>query len=428
MHLAANPSDDPLTSHVSRMLAALGPYEPRPHLAVAVSGGADSMALALMAHDFARTHGGHITALTIDHGLRAESAHEVAQVHAWLSARGIACETLRIDVPREGNLQAAAREARYAALTAWCRAHDVLHLCIGHHSDDQAETLALHRARGDTQDGGSAMAAVFLRHGVRVLRPLLSIRKSALTQFLNHHHQPWIEDPSNTNNAFARVRLRGTLDVDALCKEAVMEGAQRSVREQAQANHAANCVTLYPEGYAVLDLATYRTLESPHATLLLADTLRALSGKPTRPRQHETLRLHEALLQREAQATLAGFTVRSDGTHALFIRELTRMEIMPIISTSGECDYDGRFHVAWHQLPLGHHLAPLGKAGKKQWLQPPKHLPASVTETLPALWHLEEVVAVPHITPTQHAFSIAFAPPKPLAASPFWWLNAGVNK
>ena len=75
-------------------MAALGPFEAEPHLAIAVSGGGDSMALVLLADQWAKAQGGQVTALTVDHGLRAESAREAAQVATWLQARGIAHEIL----------------------------------------------------------------------------------------------------------------------------------------------------------------------------------------------------------------------------------------------------------------------------------------------------------------------------------------------
>src|SRR5271163_603629 len=105
------------------------PFESAPHLAVAVSGGADSLALALLAADWARARGGRITALTVDHGLRPEAAAEAAQVADWLGARGVAHQTLRHEGARpRGDVQAKARTWRYRLLEGWCAQHGVLHL------------------------------------------------------------------------------------------------------------------------------------------------------------------------------------------------------------------------------------------------------------------------------------------------------------
>ena len=136
------------------LFGALGPFEARPHLAVACSGGADSMALALLLHDWARSAGGSLTALTVDHRLRPESAAEAGRVAEWMRARGIAHEVLvRPDTPLTGNLQAEARRIRYALMSEWCRRRGVLHLALAHHLEDQAETLLLRLARGSGVDG-----------------------------------------------------------------------------------------------------------------------------------------------------------------------------------------------------------------------------------------------------------------------------------
>src|SRR4051812_12623635 len=99
------------------LMGALGPYERRPRLAAAVSGGPDSLALTLLAARWAERSGGSLLALHVDHGLRPESADEAARVADWLGARSIPCRVLawRGDKPATG-VQAAAREARHALL------------------------------------------------------------------------------------------------------------------------------------------------------------------------------------------------------------------------------------------------------------------------------------------------------------------------
>ena len=167
----------------AKTMARFGPFEPKPRLAVAVSGGADSLALALLADRWARAQGGRITAVTVDHALRPEAAAEARQVGRWLKAAKIRHVTLRWTPPaplkklaggtRPANLQSAARDARYQLLTGWCRDHAVLHLLLAHHRDDQAETLLLRLARGSGLDGLAAMAPLVERASLRLLRPLL---------------------------------------------------------------------------------------------------------------------------------------------------------------------------------------------------------------------------------------------------------------
>ena len=157
----------------------------------------------------ARSRGGRIIALTVDHRLRPEAAAEAAQVAAWLGARGIAHRTL----VRRGRRRAATSRLRRATRAIDCSrnfapAPGVLHLLTAHHREDQGETLLLRLARGSGLDGFAAIAAVSERAACRVLRPLLGVARARLAATLAAMGQPWIEDPSNLDPAYARVRLR----------------------------------------------------------------------------------------------------------------------------------------------------------------------------------------------------------------------------
>ena len=190
----------------ARLIAPLGPFEPRPRLAVAVSGGRDSLALTLLAHDWATAQGGEVTGLCVDHGLRPESGKEARQTRAWLADHGIDCRILRWTPDRRS--QAAARAARYRLMTNWCRQRGMLHLLLAHHGDDQAGTVAIRRARGSGVDGLAGMAPVSRRNGVRLLRPLLGVSRDRLTATLRDRGQVWIDDPSNLDPKCARPLQR----------------------------------------------------------------------------------------------------------------------------------------------------------------------------------------------------------------------------
>ncbi len=247
------------------LMAALGPFERAPHLAVAVSGGADSMALGLLGDGWARARGGRVTALTVDHGLRPESGAEARRVKAWLGKRGIPQSVLRWTAAGEGgapgaNLQALARAARYRLLAGWCRKRHVLHLVLAHHLEDQAETFLLRLGRGSGVHGLAAMAAVTGIEGVRLLRPLLTVPKARLRANLQRRGQAWIEDPSNEDPAFARVRLRALMpafagvgmDAQRLAQTANAMGRARRALEEAAVTLLAAAAEIYPAGYCLL--------------------------------------------------------------------------------------------------------------------------------------------------------------------------------
>src|SRR5579859_2956539 len=237
---AAALSDEEFAARLDR----LGPYERTPRLAVAVSGGADSLALALLADAWARRRGGTAAALTVDHRLRPESAAEARQTGDWLAARGIAHQTLVWQGPHpRSDIQAAGRAARYRLLEGWCAERGCLHLLTAHHLEDRAETFWLRLARGSGLDGLAGISAVTERAQCRLLRPLLDVPPERLRARLRREDQAWIEDPSNRNAEFGRVRVRqarALLAAEGLSAERLAETLRHLGRAR-QALEAGTC-------------------------------------------------------------------------------------------------------------------------------------------------------------------------------------------
>ncbi|MSO81138.1 MAG: tRNA lysidine(34) synthetase TilS [Alphaproteobacteria bacterium] len=340
----------------ARRMARLGPFEPGPRLAVAVSGGPDSMALALLADDWARARGGRITALTVDHRLRPESGREARQVARWLAARGIAHAILVRRGRRPGTgVQQAARSARYGLLEGWCAARGVLHLLLAHHRDDQAETVLLRRAAGSGEAGLAAMAAIVERGQVRVLRPLLDVPRARLAAVLTAAGQPFVEDPGNRDPAFARSRLR--LDdavaaaggAAALAAAARRAGRERARHNRAAARLAARTVEIHPAGFVVLDLGLLSGAPPAAVATMLAGTLAAVAGRAWPPRTARLDRLIAALAggRLEAARTLAGCRIvplaGSGGRRAVVVRESSAMSAPLALRAGAATVWDGRF-------------------------------------------------------------------------------------
>jgi tRNA(Ile)-lysidine synthase len=173
----------------------------RDRFGIAVSGGADSLALLLLARE---AFPGRIAAATVDHGLRPESADEAALVARHCAALGVPHAILRPSTPISGSVQASARAARYALLDQWREAAGIDWLMTAHHADDQLETIAMRLNRGS---GVAGLAGVRAMQG-RVLRPLLHIRHQALLARVIAAGIAWVDDPSNTDARFDRARMR----------------------------------------------------------------------------------------------------------------------------------------------------------------------------------------------------------------------------
>ena len=193
-----------------------------------MSGGADSMALLSAA---ALCWPGAVEAATVDHGLRPEARDEAAMVADWCAGQGISHTTLAFDAPLAGNLQASAREGRYALLEGWRRTRDLNWLMTGHQADDQLETILLRLNRGA---GVGGLASVRARRGV-LLRPLLGERRAALRAWCTARGVPFVDDPSNEDMRFDRVRMRRELAGLDLVDRA---GLARSVDALADADAA----------------------------------------------------------------------------------------------------------------------------------------------------------------------------------------------
>lgn len=432
-HSALSP---PFIADFEQAMHRLAGFEARPHLAIAVSGGADSMALVLAAQYWAVARGGKVTALVVDHGLRAESQAEAKQVEAWLKTRGIDVHILTLQLDREESaIQERARNARYAALMRWCCDHYALHLLVGHHQGDQAETFLFRLIRGSGLTGLAAMSPVREMMGVRILRPLLEMNKEDCKAYLQNEQQPWIEDPSNDDLRYSRTQFRHLLarqpssSIRRLMD--VMKGLAQHRRESdgQLAGLLVQHVMLYPEGYAVVsgideEVAMWQPL--------FQAVLMSVNGGVTMPRSGDVQRLVNAL-HREggARRTLHGCVIeRSCEGQWLIYRELKRM--------AGAVAPD-RARVQWDRFtcylsaPLteGYRLGALGEVGWshiKGKCSIPDHLTKPIVKTLPAIWRLEEPVYVPHIGYDLNDWGdcrvkLIFSPAKALAGASFSAMN-----
>lgn len=177
--------------------------------AVGVSGGADSLALILWLDECLRPQGKKVVALTVDHGLRPESADEADYVHQLLTNKGIEHHILcwQGEKPTTG-IEEAARVARYQLLSEWCLSHQIRCLCVAHHQLDQAETFMIRLQRGSGLNGLCGMQEVNEMYGLKILRPFLNVPPQALKDYLNKRQIKWITDSSNDCDDFLRVRVR----------------------------------------------------------------------------------------------------------------------------------------------------------------------------------------------------------------------------
>lgn len=312
------------------LLAPLGPWDGPRRVAVAVSGGADSLCLALLARGW-----GDPTAFIIDHGLRPEAAAEAAWTAATLQSKGIPARVITLNGLQRGPAMAArARTARYAALTAACREVGLVDLLLGHHAGDQAETILMRRRQGSGPAGLAGMAALTEHHSVRLVRPLLGTAPDRLRQTLRQVSQAWVEDPSNADPQATRSRLRAELagQTPDLGHD---EAAARTVAEAAAAAELAHRAAIHPAGFAIVS-------PGPLSPAALGALLRAIGGHGYPPAPRAVAALAAGL----RSATLAGVRLLPAGRLGpgwLLVREAAALA-GPVPLADGAV-WDRRFRV-----------------------------------------------------------------------------------
>jgi tRNA(Ile)-lysidine synthase len=383
---------------------------------VAVSGGADSSALALLARDWVRQHGGHLLALIVDHGLRAESSDEARLAAHRMEALGIEARILPLrDLPRGPALAERARTARYRALIDACRTRGIRHLLLGHHAGDQVETVAMRVLRGSRNDGLAGMAACREIEGVRLLRPLLGVHPSALREMLVEREIPWVEDPSNADRRALRPRLRQGFAQRAwppLLQAIGAAGERRRQEETATAADLAAQATVFPEGYALLQPGRVR----PGVMSAVVGAVGGL-GFPPDPD------LVAALAAHPEPATLHGVRIMPAGRLGagwLVVRE--EAAVQPPIQALPEAVWDRRFRLSIRgNAPKDAEIGKLGDdaAGFRRL----SALPSAVLRVLPALRLGKKVAAVPQLGYAggldELKMTVTFAPPRPAGGPVF---------
>ncbi len=436
-----------------RFHTAMAALEIRPPVAVAVSGGADSMALLLLCRDwlnrFDDTGGANgLLALTVDHGLRPEAAIEARQVAEWCGAQGITHRTLRWteDKPA-GCIQAAARQKRYALLEAACLDAGIRDLLLAHHREDQAETLLLNLMRGSGVHGLSAMQPVSAQGRLRLIRPLLDFPKSALRATLHAAGQDWIEDPSNHDRHYARVRMRTLyrhLIDEGMPPERLTATALHMQRARAAIDHytdelLSQAAIISGAGIAWLDPSVLSAAPEEVGLRALARLVTAIGAQRYTPRLNRLENLYVWLCDQPGTGgrTLSGCQLLPHRGRILILRELASIGPDLDLEPGQTGNWDGRFDISLNRTVAPQYagqspftIRAVGAAGLQQIRalrteQPASHLPALAMRAMPGVWGGDTLLAAPHLfyhhpqAPLpRDTVTLTFAPRHPVFCEP----------
>lgn len=399
-------------------------------IAVAISGGADSIFLCLSLVKWASLKGIKIVGLTVDHMLRPESTAEANTVHAWLTQENIEHHILtwhKDSFP--SNIQDSARIARYELLLNWCKANGVNCLALGHSLDDQYETVLQRLSHHSGPLGLSSIAMTRQLDDTLLIRPLLPVCRADIIEALQGFEKKWIEDPSNKNTDYTRILIRSRKQEYSRyhLTSARISSFQntmqnfRQTMEKTCKKFTAKHVQIFSQGYCLVERSALLEESDELICYLISVYLQELSGNKYPPSADKVNHILTKIKDGVAH-TSHGCRILCVKNQILICRELAAIPQKTKLNEQNTLKWDNRFEfqstVHTHSLPSHccagmtwgkgkvHPLSnendiiiqPLGK----NWLdfkenEILKSLPSAVKPTLPSIWQKERLLNIPHL-------------------------------
>ena len=331
------------------------------NLAIAVSGGSDSMALSLLTARWAKQRKVSVTALTVDHQLRSEARSEAVQVASWMKSMGLAHQVLLWTGGAKVRClakspQASARDARLNLMTDWCRSNGAQHLLLGHNAEDQTETFLINLSRGSGVDGLASILSVSNRNNVHLLRPLLSIPRWRLEKTCSMYKQLWINDPSNLDNASTRVRFRQSqaiLESEGLTQNRLLNTVCHLARAKTALDYyvrstlEASC-RLSSCGTLEVDIESLIDTPAEIALRCMSRILATVSGQVYGPRFESLRRAYDKFCSGDWRGqTLHGCRIERRVGVLVIYREMGAIDHNCVIEPNAKVLWDNRFRISY---------------------------------------------------------------------------------
>ena len=402
---------DTHSAMLKHFFASAFTFDKPDHVGIAVSGGGDSMALLRLMADWAVDQGVRLSAVTVNHGLRPEAAREAQFVAET-------CETLKIKHTTltwtgwsgTGNLQDAARRARYGLMADWARAAGINTIAVGHTADDQAETFFMRLARASGIDGLTGMQRRRQSDGITWVRPLLMQERFELRQYLRDLRQPWIDDPSNDDAAYDRIKARKAmaaltdLGIDSHVVGRVMDHLSQvqSALDIATHDHAVACMT-EDTGDLIIDRKAFAHGAPEVNRRLVSHALKWIASADYGPRGMKLQEFMSAMSRGQA-ATLHGVKLVASADKLRLCREFGAVQSKVSVPNA---IWDGRWQISCDKTD-GMIVRALGEDGlQKLGTRAPGGVPRDSLKSTPAVFIDDDLICAPLADP-----------PTPLGQSP----------
>ncbi len=413
-----------MTLDIQKLASFLDRIDTPSEICVAVSGGRDSMALLHALHALGQYT---VHALTVDHGLREGSAKEAETVKANCEEWGIQHHTLQWshNGKIDRGLQEQARQARYQLMFDYMDASGITALCLAHQLDDQVETFWMRLQRGSGLKGLSSMRPMSVRDNKTLIRPFLDheldVTREVTTAYCEEKGVLFIDDPSNSNDNFERVRVRETLDQlykeETLSREGVLRSIQRLERHDRDLDYAAH---KFIEEFVSFDLKigtafiqSYINEQTFPLRRRVFDYVLAMVGGRQEPLLLSKLEDCIQRLDQEQKLTLAGCCIERTEEGFSVLREQRHLP-EPITVGEHVTNWDGRFDLSFMSTDKASIIKTLDEKDVQEVITlTDKVYTAVELLTLPALYNNEEWWVIPSLAlvnpKLDHKFTVDFS-------------------
>lgn len=402
---------DLFNKELSRIFANYLPKK----IALAVSGGVDSVAMLYLCVNWAKEKEVELVVFCVNHNLRLQAKEEqtyVGQISKELGCKFIPLEIYGLDKNTSG-IQEKARQERYDLMTRACREMGIYTLFTAHHKNDVIENYLFRKERKASILGLSTSHQTY-RDDIRIIRPLINFYKQDLIAFLQVNNIKWYEDSSNECLDYSRNKIRAKLKNCSLEAIANIESEIRVNDELAKGLEKdlvaaiAEVVEISNFGVAILDNQRFKCLSNDVRIYLLNHVLTIVAGKSETPRYRGLVKLLELILGgEENKFTLHDCQVQVGSERCVIYKELSKITNAPVILKGGAL-WDGRFSFVFNTEDVsGYYIEKIMPGELKQIAKNDNFvrgfanycglLPKITFQTLPAIKNDKKIVAIPHI-------------------------------
>ncbi|MCC8407142.1 MAG: tRNA lysidine(34) synthetase TilS [Rickettsia endosymbiont of Ecitomorpha arachnoides] len=399
-------------------------------IAIAVSGGSDSVALLYLANIWAEKNNIELSVISVDHNLREQSKQEAHYIQNISNNLNRKHYSLSFDHQNNfSNLQERAREGRYDLMTNLCLELDILVLLTAHHEDDYVENFCLRLERNSGIFGLSS-SNINWYNNIQIIRPLYNIPKSELVEYLVSHNIKWFEDESNSSDKYRRNIIRQKLakgedyiKADIILQQLKINDLLDNKFKSELISAIAEAVKIFEYGFAFLDLVKFDKFSNEVKVQIINFLLIIISGQSRAVRFYSVEPILKLITQDvNFKNTLHGCVINRIQNELLIYREFGKKLPESKILLDKSVIWDNRFCITRNQETPNCFVTHLSledyKMIKKQLdLEPLKNLSCknhnAILFTLPIIKILEKVIAIPHISYYDNDmwnFEVSFAP------------------